>query len=110
MSSPWVTGFHDPATGTITYVAADRTQRRAAVIDPVWDFEPKSGRLSTRSADRLSAFLEQEKLALDWILETHVHADHLSAAQLLKHRCPPGSAVGAAPPPPSSRTPVVRTS
>ena len=61
MSSPWVTGFHDPATGTITYVVADRTHRRAAVVDPVWDFEPKSGRLSTRSADRLSSFLEQEK-------------------------------------------------
>jgi glyoxylase-like metal-dependent hydrolase (beta-lactamase superfamily II) len=94
MSSPWVTGIHDPATGTITYIAADRTQRRAAVIDPVWDFEPKSGRLSTRSADRLSAFLEQEKLALDWILETHVHADHLSAAQLLKHRFGAPIAIG----------------
>ena len=94
MSSPWVTGIHDPATGTITYIAADRAQRRAAVIDPVWDFEPKSGRLSMRSADRLSAFLEQEKLALDWILETHVHADHLSAAQLLKHRFGAPIAIG----------------
>ena len=94
MSSPWVTGFHDPATGTITYVVADRTHRRAAVVDPVWDFDPKAGRLSTRSADRLSSFLEQEKLALDWILETHVHADHLSAAQLLKHRFGASIAIG----------------
>jgi glyoxylase-like metal-dependent hydrolase (beta-lactamase superfamily II) len=86
MSKPWVTGFHDRGTGTVTYVVADHASRRAAVIDPVWDFEPKSGRLSTGSADRLSHFLEQERLALDWILETHVHADHLTAAQLLKKR------------------------
>ena len=86
MTEPRVTGFHDRATGTVTYVVADTVSRRAVVIDPVWDFEPKSGRLSTGSADRLSAFLEEERLGLDWILETHVHADHLSAAQLLKKR------------------------
>jgi glyoxylase-like metal-dependent hydrolase (beta-lactamase superfamily II) len=86
MSTPWVTGFHDRATGTVTYVVADRATRSAAAIDPVWDFEPKSARLSTTSVDRLSHFLEQERLALEWILETHVHADHLTAAQLLKKR------------------------
>ena len=86
MSTPWVTGFHDRATGTVTYVVADRATRSAAAIDPVWDFEPKSARLSTNSVDRLSHFLEQERLALEWILETHVHADHLTAAQLLKKR------------------------
>ena len=94
MSRPWVTGFHDQATGTITYVVADPTQRRAAVIDPVWDFEPKSARLSTRSADRISSFLEREQLALDWILETHVHADHLSAAQILRQRFGAPVAIG----------------
>lgn len=86
MSTPWITGFHDQATGTVTYVVADRVGGRAAVIDPVWDFEPKSGRLSTLSADRISGFIEREGLTLDWVLETHVHADHLTAAQILKHR------------------------
>src|SRR4051812_14120142 len=86
MSEPWVTGFHDPATGTITFVLADPTTRDAAVIDPVWDFDPKSGRLSTACVDRVSAFLDRERLSLGWILETHVHADHLTAAQTLKHR------------------------
>src|SRR5262245_53848965 len=86
MSKPWVTGFHDPVTGTVTYVVADPMQRRAAVVDPVWDFDPKSARLSTTGVDRVSAFLDREDLSLEWILETHVHADHLSAAQILKHR------------------------
>jgi glyoxylase-like metal-dependent hydrolase (beta-lactamase superfamily II) len=86
MSKPWVTGFHDPITGTVTFVVADPMQRRAAVIDPVWDFDPKSGRLATACVDLVSAFLDREDLSLDWILETHVHADHLSAAQILKHR------------------------
>jgi glyoxylase-like metal-dependent hydrolase (beta-lactamase superfamily II) len=86
MSTPWVTGFHDRATGTVTYLVADRATRRAAVIDPVWDFEPKSARLSTVSVDRLAHFIEQERLSLEWILETHVHADHLTASQLLKKR------------------------
>src|SRR5262249_251753 len=56
------------------------------VVDPVWDFDPKSARLSTTGVDRVSAFLDRENLSLEWILETHVHADHLSAAQILKHR------------------------
>ncbi|HSC05215.1 MAG TPA: MBL fold metallo-hydrolase [Alphaproteobacteria bacterium] len=94
MSKVWVTGFHDEATGTITYVAADRTRECAAVIDPVWDFEPKSARLSTSSVDRLSSFIEREQLTLEWILETHVHADHLTAAQLLKHRFGAPIAIG----------------
>ncbi len=94
MSKVWVTGFHDQATGTIAYVAADRARGRAAVIDPVWDFEPNSARLSTSSVDRISAFVEREQLTLDWILETHVHADHLTAAQLLKHRFGAPIAIG----------------
>jgi glyoxylase-like metal-dependent hydrolase (beta-lactamase superfamily II) len=94
MSKPWVTGFHDRATGSITYVVADPASRRAAVIDPVWDFEPKSGRLSTHSLDRLCAFIEGEELRLDWVLETHVHADHLTAAQLLKQRLGGQIAIG----------------
>ena len=94
MSTPWVTGFHDPATGTVTYVVADRDSARAAVIDPVWDFEPKSGRLSTGSVDRIAAFIEAERLSLQWILETHVHADHLTGAQLLKQRFGAPIAIG----------------
>ena len=94
MSTPWVTGFHDPATGTVTFVVADRASRRAAVIDPVWDYEPKSARLSTASVERLAQFVKAERLTLDWILETHVHADHLSAAQLLKQRFGAQVAIG----------------
>lgn len=86
MSKRWITGFHDATTGSVTYVVADPTRRRAAVVDPVWDFDPNSGRLTTVSVDLVSAFLERERLALDWVLETHVHADHLTAAQILKHR------------------------
>ena len=95
MSTPWVTGFHDPATGTVTFVVADRASRRAAVIDPVWDYEPKSARLSTASMERLAQFVAAERLTLDWILETHVHADHLSGAQHLKERCGGRVAIGA---------------
>ena len=86
MSKPWVTGFHDPVTGTVTFVVADPTERKAAIIDPVWDFDPRSGRLATTSIDRVSAFLDREQLSLEWILETHIHADHLTSAQNLKHR------------------------
>ena len=94
MSKPTVTGFHDPATGTMTYLVSDERHRRAAVVDPVWDYEPKSGHLDTRSVDRLSLHIERRELTLDWILETHVHADHLSAAQLLKHRFGAPVAIG----------------
>ncbi len=79
-------GFHDADTGTISYVVHEHDSRRAAVIDPVLDYDPKSGHTATRSMDRLLAHIEREKLQVDWILETHAHADHLSAACQLRER------------------------
>ncbi len=79
-----VHGFFDPATFTVTYVVAEPTGDHCAIIDPVLDYDAKSGRTSTRSADEVLVYLAQERLTVDWIIETHAHADHLSAAQYLK--------------------------
>ncbi len=91
---PVVTAFFDPATNTVSYIVADPATRRAAIIDPVLDFEPKSGRTSTKSAQRIAAAVESEHLTVNWILETHAHADHLSAAQFLKERLSAKIAIG----------------
>lgn len=82
--SPDITGFHDPATGTLSYLIVDRPSRRAAIVDPVLDYQPAAGRVSTASAERLVA--AAEGLGVDWIIETHAHADHLSAAAFLRER------------------------
>ncbi|MGJ7485664.1 MBL fold metallo-hydrolase [Variovorax sp. LT2P21] len=74
-------GFFDPRTGTISYVVWDTASRHAAVIDPVLGFDVKSGHTDTKAADELLAFVAREGLQVDWILETHAHADHLSAAR-----------------------------
>ena len=84
MSAPSVTAFFDETTFTVTYVAADPASAHAAIIDPVLDYDPASGRTSTASADAVAAFVEDNGLTVDWILETHVHADHLSAAPYLR--------------------------
>jgi glyoxylase-like metal-dependent hydrolase (beta-lactamase superfamily II) len=73
--------FYDPATGTCSYVIADTATKAAAVVDPVLDFDMKAGRTSTRGADAILAHLREHGLTLQWILETHAHADHLSAAR-----------------------------
>lgn len=86
--------FFDPATGTITYVLRDPATRRSAVIDPVLDYEFKSGRTSTAAADQVLAYLKEHRLGVDWILETHAHADHLSAAHYLKERAGGRIAIG----------------
>jgi glyoxylase-like metal-dependent hydrolase (beta-lactamase superfamily II) len=75
--------LHGP-TGTWSYVVADPETRRAAVIDPVLDFDMKSGRTWTESADAIIAFIRERGLTVDWILETHAHADHLSSAPHLQ--------------------------
>jgi glyoxylase-like metal-dependent hydrolase (beta-lactamase superfamily II) len=93
--SPEVEGFFDPETSTISYLVNDPETRRGAVIDPVLDYDPKSGRTATRSADRLAARVEAKGIAVDWILETHVHADHLTAAPYLKDRLGGRVATGA---------------
>ena len=76
---PVVTGFYDKPTGTVSYVASCPATRRAAIIDPVLGFEPESGRASTAPADALIEHIDREGLKLDYVLETHVHADHLTA-------------------------------
>jgi glyoxylase-like metal-dependent hydrolase (beta-lactamase superfamily II) len=91
---PVVTAFFDPATYTISYIVADAETRRAVIIDPVLDFDPKSGRTSTMSAAKIAAAVESEHLTVNWILETHAHADHLSAAQFLKERLSAKVAIG----------------
>ncbi len=79
-----ISAFFDPQTWTVSYVVADTASKRAAVIDPVLDYDFKSGRTGTASADRVLAYLKAQELQVDWILETHAHADHLSGAQYLK--------------------------
>lgn len=83
---PRVDAFPDPATATISYVVSDPETGRAAVIDPVLGFDPASGRTDTGPADRVIAAVERARWTLDWIIETHIHADHLSAAPHVQDR------------------------
>jgi glyoxylase-like metal-dependent hydrolase (beta-lactamase superfamily II) len=87
--------FYDPATYTLTYVVFDPASHDAVVIDPVHDYDPLASQTSTRSADRLVDFIQARGLVLRWVLETHAHADHLSASQYLKTRFGAGVAIGA---------------
>ena len=96
MSKPDVTAFFDESTFTVTYVVSDPATGRAAVVDPVLDFDPASGRTSTTSADNLIAFIRDSKLRVDWILETHVHADHLSGAPYIRETLGGKTAIGMA--------------
>jgi glyoxylase-like metal-dependent hydrolase (beta-lactamase superfamily II) len=84
--SPHVTAFFDDATNTISYIVSDPEGRSAAIVDSVLDFDYASGRTDTRSADSIIAHVQREGLVVEWILETHVHADHLSAAPYLQER------------------------
>jgi glyoxylase-like metal-dependent hydrolase (beta-lactamase superfamily II) len=90
-----VQSFYDPATSTVSHVVHDAPGTACAIIDPVLDFDPRSGRTSMASADRLLAYLADNRLDLAWILETHVHADHLTAAPYLKSRAGGRIAIGA---------------
>jgi glyoxylase-like metal-dependent hydrolase (beta-lactamase superfamily II) len=91
---PEVHGFFDPDTFTVSYVVTDPATNKAAIIDSVLDFDPASGRTKTASADRLIAFVRARGLAVEWLLETHVHADHLSAAPYLKEKLGGTLAIG----------------
>ena len=81
-----IQSFFDNATNTITYVISDLASRQAAVIDPVLDFDPNAGTLSAQSADTIITFLDDHNLSLEWILETHAHADHITASHYLKEK------------------------
>jgi glyoxylase-like metal-dependent hydrolase (beta-lactamase superfamily II) len=84
MTDATIRSFFDPATYTVTHVVSDLATQRAAIIDSVLDYDPKSGRTATRSADAVIAHVREAGLTVDWHLETHAHADHLSAAPYLK--------------------------
>ncbi len=94
MANPEVTAFLDEVTNTLTYVVADPETGQCAVIDPVLDYDLTAGRTSTKSVDAVIEFIEANKLSLDLVLETHVHADHLSAAPVLKQRLQARIAIG----------------
>ena len=81
---PSIQSFFDEQTFTVTYLVSDPTTRRAVIIDPVLDFDPKAARTATRSADKALSAVKNGGLTVDWVLETHAHADHLSAAVYLK--------------------------
>ena len=85
--------FHEP-TFTASYVVSDPVTMRAAIIDSVWDFDQPSGRTSLESADTIVAYVEEQGLTVDWILETHAHADHLSAAAHLQEQLGGKLAIG----------------
>lgn len=81
---PFIRAFFDEPTNTVSYLVADPETKRAAVIDPVLDYDHASGKASTRSADAILAAAAEDGLGIDWVLETHAHADHLSGAPYLK--------------------------
>lgn len=89
-----VEAFFDKATWTISYLVFDPASRQCALIDSVLDFDPKSGRTSTQAAERLIARVRELGASVQWLLETHVHADHLSAAGYLKERVGGQLAIG----------------
>ena len=90
--APEITAFFDEATNSVSYLVADAATRVAAVIDPVLDFDAASGTIATRSADAILAAALEQGLSVAWVLETHAHADHLSAASLIRERT--GAKVG----------------
>ena len=86
--------FFDPKTWTVSYVISDKATGAAAIVDPVLDFDMKSGHTATESADRILEYVRREKLEVQWILETHAHADHLSAARYLQEQVGGRIAIG----------------
>ena len=92
--SPQVHGIFDPVTWTVTYVVFEKPGSACAIIDSVLDYDPKSGRTSHQSADKVIEFVKNNHLKVEWILETHAHADHLSAASYLKAELGGKTAIG----------------
>ncbi len=91
---PDIKAFFDTDTNTVSYVVSDPETRRCAVIDSVLDYDPASGRTSTASADALIAYVKERQLTVDWMLETHAHADHLSAAPYIQEKLGGTLAIG----------------
>jgi glyoxylase-like metal-dependent hydrolase (beta-lactamase superfamily II) len=91
-----VKGFFDEATFTATHIAYDPATRHGVIVDSVLDYDPASGRTSTASADEVIDFVKREALTIDWLLETHAHADHISAAPYLQEKIGGKIAIGAA--------------
>lgn len=85
-ASPEVTGFYEADTGSIQYVVSDPGSGQAAIIDAVWNFDPKHARTSTESADEILRHVAERGLKVEWILDTHPHADHFMAAAYLKEK------------------------
>ncbi len=94
MHGPDVAAFYDAATGSIQYVVADPETGKCAVIDPVLDFDQKSGSTATTNADAILDHVAKQGLSVEWILDTHPHADHFSAARYLRGRTGAPTAIG----------------
>lgn len=94
MSKLYVEGLFDPATSTVSYIVMDEESRQCALLDSVLDYDPKSGHTSTQSADNLIERVKALGATVQWILETHAHADHLSAAPYLKQKLGGNIAIG----------------
>lgn len=93
---PHIQAFFDHTTSTVTYVVYEAAGSACAIVDPVLDYDPKSGRTSTTAADRVIAFVRAQSLSVQWLLETHAHADHLSAAPYLAAELGGQTGIGAA--------------
>ncbi|MGM0535017.1 MAG: MBL fold metallo-hydrolase [Pseudomonadota bacterium] len=91
---PDVAGFFDPRTFSVQYVVSDPATRKCAIIDPVHDFDEKSGATATHHADELLAYVQEHGLEVVWVLDTHPHADHFSAAQYLREKTGAPTAIG----------------
>lgn len=95
-AQPQVQAFFDLATWTVTYVVFDHPGGHCAIVDPVLDYDPKAGRTRTASAGKVADFVRAQQLTVQWILETHAHADHLTAAHHLRDVLGGQIAIGAA--------------
>jgi glyoxylase-like metal-dependent hydrolase (beta-lactamase superfamily II) len=93
-STPYVKGFYDARTFSIQYVVSDPETKKCVIIDPVLDFGEKSGATATKNADAILADVEQRGLDVEWVLDTHPHADHLSATRYLKEKTGAPTAIG----------------
>jgi glyoxylase-like metal-dependent hydrolase (beta-lactamase superfamily II) len=92
--TPDVTGLFDKRTSSVQYIVSDPATKKCAIVDPVLDFDSKSGATATENADKLLAIVAERELTVEWILDTHPHADHFSAARYLKRRTGARTAIG----------------